>query len=358
MFLNISFCRTEFASLKSVGGALPNMNVIHASFQFRQCSFSTTTSFYETKQYGKERPLHGAGDWVNETYQLIQKKTTFKSMRTGILTDNDEVKLRKKENLTDYGTSHCSNNLRPPYSKVSSNLRSKRSNASNVSDYVNSSTNILSDEFRKQEPINSERTKNVVTINRMENKAPLLKTTEFSSGQCNGDSNSSAGRLSMTKPENNDLYNQGVLMQSKKKCTSSQIGKGSIVPLVPDVSLNGRNQSTSLGKVNSVPKTLKFTEAANGMEGSVAVEKMSKRIINGSGTKVMEAPATACKPDIKERLIGVYDSVLVVDSVSAAKEVVSMLTTKYRNLVHACDTEVLKSYSIFILCFMYLYGRG
>uniref|UniRef100_A0A0A0L6C2 DNA-directed DNA polymerase n=2 Tax=Cucumis sativus TaxID=3659 RepID=A0A0A0L6C2_CUCSA len=263
-------------------------------------------------------------------------------MRTGILTDNDEVKLRKKENLTDYGTSHCSNNLRPPYSKVSSNLRSKRSNASNVSDYVNSSTNILSDEFRKQEPINSERTKNVVTINRMENKAPLLKTTEFSSGQCNGDSNSSAGRLSMTKPENNDLYNQGVLMQSKKKCTSSQIGKGSIVPLVPDVSLNGRNQSTSLGKVNSVPKTLKFTEAANGMEGSVAVEKMSKRIINGSGTKVMEAPATACKPDIKERLIGVYDSVLVVDSVSAAKEVVSMLTTKYRNLVHACDTEVAK----------------
>ncbi|XP_050941666.1 DNA polymerase I B, chloroplastic/mitochondrial-like [Cucumis melo] len=338
-----ALCRTEFASLKTVGGASPNMNVSHASFQFRQCSFLNTTSFSETRQCSKERPSVPVITWGDCIVKIRQEKLLeSRSMGTEILTNNEEVKLRKRENLTDYGTSHCNNNPRPPYSKVPSNLGIKRSNTSNVSDCINPSTNILSNGFRKQEPINSKRTENVVTMDRMESRAPLLKTTEVSSGQCNGDINSSAGRRSMTKPENNYLHNQDVLTQSKKKCTSSQIRKGSIVPRVPDVSPNGRNQSISLGKADSVLKTLRFTEAANGIKGSVDVEKLSKGIINGSGTKVTEAPATTCKPDIKERLNGVYDSVLVVDSVSAATEVVSMLTTKYRNLVHACDTEVAR----------------
>jgi hypothetical protein len=48
-----------------------------------------------------------------------------------------------------------------------------------------------------------------------------------------------------------------------------------------------------------------------------------------------------CQPNLHERLNSLYDSVLVVDNVTIAKEVVGMLTNKYRHLVHACDTEVL-----------------
>ncbi|KAL0917416.1 hypothetical protein M5K25_012474 [Dendrobium thyrsiflorum] len=44
----------------------------------------------------------------------------------------------------------------------------------------------------------------------------------------------------------------------------------------------------------------------------------------------------------KRRLTKLYDKVLVVDNVSTAEETVRMLTTKYRNLIHACDTEVAK----------------
>lgn len=43
--------------------------------------------------------------------------------------------------------------------------------------------------------------------------------------------------------------------------------------------------------------------------------------------------------DLKERLLQVYDKVLVVDNISLAKEVVNKLTTQYEDLVHACDTE-------------------
>ncbi|GLU23615.1 hypothetical protein SLE2022_396070 [Rubroshorea leprosula] len=48
----------------------------------------------------------------------------------------------------------------------------------------------------------------------------------------------------------------------------------------------------------------------------------------------------ANQEDILKNLSSIYGRVLVVDSISLAKEVVGMLTTKYRDLVHACDTEV------------------
>ncbi|GAB2243457.1 hypothetical protein Droror1_Dr00020232 [Drosera rotundifolia] len=43
---------------------------------------------------------------------------------------------------------------------------------------------------------------------------------------------------------------------------------------------------------------------------------------------------------LRKRLCTIYDKVLVVDTVSSAEKVVSMLTNEYRHLVHACDTEV------------------
>ncbi|KAK1281430.1 hypothetical protein QJS04_geneDACA018197 [Acorus gramineus] len=41
-----------------------------------------------------------------------------------------------------------------------------------------------------------------------------------------------------------------------------------------------------------------------------------------------------------ERVTQIYDKVLVVNNISMAKSVVKMLTTKYRKLIHSCDTEV------------------
>lgn len=45
---------------------------------------------------------------------------------------------------------------------------------------------------------------------------------------------------------------------------------------------------------------------------------------------------------IQEKLSSIYSTVHVVDNISDAKEVVKMLTGQFRNLVHACDTEVSK----------------
>lgn len=39
------------------------------------------------------------------------------------------------------------------------------------------------------------------------------------------------------------------------------------------------------------------------------------------------------------KLLHIYNEVLIVDEISTAKTVVQMLMTKYRDLIHACDTE-------------------
>ncbi|GFP98123.1 DNA polymerase i b chloroplastic/mitochondrial [Phtheirospermum japonicum] len=62
-----------------------------------------------------------------------------------------------------------------------------------------------------------------------------------------------------------------------------------------------------------------------------------KKII--SSDSLCEKIAASGGSEIQKKLSQVYDKVLVVNSVDAARDVVKMLTNEYKNLVHACDTE-------------------
>lgn len=71
-------------------------------------------------------------------------------------------------------------------------------------------------------------------------------------------------------------------------------------------------------------------------EKSAAIDK-----VNGTSTeKGSVGSEVISQSNLRERLGCIYDKVLVVDSVPAAKAVVCMLTNQYRHMVHACDTEV------------------
>ncbi|VVB00979.1 unnamed protein product [Arabis nemorensis] len=61
-----------------------------------------------------------------------------------------------------------------------------------------------------------------------------------------------------------------------------------------------------------------------------------------SEDKVTISKAEKCtEPSkVRENLRKLYDKVLIVDNVPAAKNVVAKLLTQYRNLVHSCDAEV------------------
>ncbi|GFZ07436.1 polymerase gamma 2 [Actinidia rufa] len=81
-------------------------------------------------------------------------------------------------------------------------------------------------------------------------------------------------------------------------------------------------------------------------------EEPNSRQLNHSTTNALEKDAAngyvvskgstepTFHPHPRERLLRIYDKVLVVDNISKAREIVRMLTHKYRHRVHACDTEV------------------
>lgn len=71
------------------------------------------------------------------------------------------------------------------------------------------------------------------------------------------------------------------------------------------------------------------------------IRKPSPELTNGLGKEFTTTKQSSQQLDLRKRLNSIYDSVLLVDNITIAKEVVGMLTNKYRHLVHACDTEVL-----------------
>ncbi|KAF3960617.1 hypothetical protein CMV_014685 [Castanea mollissima] len=72
------------------------------------------------------------------------------------------------------------------------------------------------------------------------------------------------------------------------------------------------------------------------------IRKPSPELTNGLGKEFTTTKQSSLQLDLRKRLTSIYDSVLRVDNITIAKEVVGMLTNKYRHLVHACDTEVAK----------------
>ncbi|RAL43428.1 hypothetical protein DM860_012569 [Cuscuta australis] len=92
---------------------------------------------------------------------------------------------------------------------------------------------------------------------------------------------------------------------------------------------------------NKLEKTFKQVEGIPipGTESNYAVLGGPCQIQPANSTAKEKSTA---KANLRERLESIYEKVLIVNNMSLAKEVVSKLTNEYRDLVHACDTEVAR----------------
>ncbi|KAL3503474.1 hypothetical protein ACH5RR_037923 [Cinchona calisaya] len=108
------------------------------------------------------------------------------------------------------------------------------------------------------------------------------------------------------KPSQPNVPPPNFFGEQKDTCSSIDKGSGSITKR--DLAAE---KFVGIDKVNGIPTG----------KGSVESEDISQS-------------------HLRERLGCIYDKVLVVDTISAAKRVVRMLTNLYRHTVHACDTEV------------------
>ncbi|PIN15369.1 DNA-directed DNA polymerase [Handroanthus impetiginosus] len=82
-----------------------------------------------------------------------------------------------------------------------------------------------------------------------------------------------------------------------------------------------------------------ITDKDNAFEKN-RTDSNNRKTSNSISEPFSETVAASEGAELRERLSQVYDKVLVVDSIIAAREVVSMLTSQYKTLIHACDTEV------------------
>lgn len=100
---------------------------------------------------------------------------------------------------------------------------------------------------------------------------------------------------------------------------------------------NGSKFDASLPKISIVEKILQFDDKAR--DGYVGDEHecTAKKTVQSSPAK---APLSKESKDARKALATIYEKVLVVDNVKSARSVVELLTTKYKNFIHACDTEV------------------
>ncbi|KAJ8443205.1 hypothetical protein Cgig2_017198 [Carnegiea gigantea] len=94
-------------------------------------------------------------------------------------------------------------------------------------------------------------------------------------------------------------------------------------------------------------KVLLANDLSLGKEFDVDMLSYRAKGINGkspvaNNNHVLEEAQTDCEQNIRLKLCSIFDKVLVVDNVTIARKVVHMLTHQYRDLIHACDTEVSK----------------
>ncbi|TVU16259.1 hypothetical protein EJB05_39812, partial [Eragrostis curvula] len=100
---------------------------------------------------------------------------------------------------------------------------------------------------------------------------------------------------------------------------------------------NGSKFRASLPKISEVKTSLQFDEKDRDSDATAELEGSAEKTVQPSPAR---APLSKEAIDARKALGTIYEKVLVVDDVKSARSVVQLLTSKYRNFIHACDTEV------------------
>lgn len=197
---------------------------------------------------------------------------------------------------------------------------------------------------RKETTIQTQNTRNKIQSNHEEGVVrPLYKP--YSQDQAfyqNGKFDSITENCAPSKmayAENKSLV---VKVNGRTSNGSRQLGLSSVQSLEKVVDNNGSKSGKTVEVRPNVSKLWKIGDInPNGLESGKITEVRRKTDSEGSVARSGNVAGTeVTQPNIHARLTSIYSKVLVVNSISAAKKVVQMLTDQYRHLVHACDTEV------------------
>ncbi|KAL9316627.1 hypothetical protein ACSQ67_017628 [Phaseolus vulgaris] len=165
-----------------------------------------------------------------------------------------------------------------------------------------------------------------------ENKKEMNGSNKFDKE--NGSCNASYGVASFG--ENRAVFkngNKNIILQDHREHVSSSV-KCSVL-----------NNSKVFVESERVVRQCNESPLGTGKEKITVVNGdhgLDRTVKDSINVTVAKKTVGTDKTKLLNRLCSIYEDILVVDNVPLAEEVSKMLTTKYRHLIYACDTEVAK----------------
>jgi DNA polymerase-1 len=152
--------------------------------------------------------------------------------------------------------------------------------------------------------------------------------------------NSLANRHASAEPAKLHMINRAAAAVSALASVVKDDPKPINRPFEPEVDAhwpNGSKFHASLPKISQVETILRSDDKATDGNAKGESECSPKETVQPPPTR---SPLSQESKDARKALGTIYEKVLVVNDVKSARSVVQLLTTKYRNFIHACDTEV------------------
>ncbi|XP_025821341.1 DNA polymerase I A, chloroplastic-like [Panicum hallii] len=137
----------------------------------------------------------------------------------------------------------------------------------------------------------------------------------------------------VNRHENTELVKHSMINQPVQSVFPVSVVNNSVKQNMP----RGPNVGISLHDISNTEVIWELDNKVHDGDGKKVKKLVVKKRVSSLPTKASFSKESV---EARKEVAAIYDKVLVVDNIQSARTVVQLLTTKYKNFIHACDTEV------------------
>jgi DNA polymerase I len=140
----------------------------------------------------------------------------------------------------------------------------------------------------------------------------------------------------VNRHENTELVKHSMINQPVQSVFPVSVVNNSVKQNMP----RGPNVGISLHDISNTEVIWELDNKVHDGDGKKVKKLVVKKRVSSLPTKASFSKESV---EARKEVAAIYDKVLVVDNIQSARTVVQLLTTKYKNFIHACDTEVKRN---------------
>jgi len=140
----------------------------------------------------------------------------------------------------------------------------------------------------------------------------------------------------VNRHENTELVRHSMINQPVQSVFPVSVVNSSVKQSMP----RGPNVGIPLHDISKTEVILELNDKVHEVNDKKVKKLVVKKRVSSLPTKASFSKESM---EARKEVAAIYDKVLVVDSIESARTIVQLLTTKYKNFIHACDTEVKRN---------------